>query len=155
MTFLVTTCYVLFLLGAAIAFGGTAALSFAVAPKLFKTIPQEMAEDVFGKILTRFDAIAFVATVVGTIGGFLCVVFTGVMLPMILASSLLLGVAVLYGYLRKGLVPAMEKVGPPTEEQGGREAWAEADRAKFGSHAAVKLAQSGSPPGEPLLGMPC
>jgi hypothetical protein len=131
MTFLLSTLEALFLLGTALVFGGTAALSFAVAPRLFQTLPAEDAERSFGRVLAVFDGVATVAALVAFLAGGLGVLLTRAWLPGAPATGAVGLAAAILLWLRRGLAPRMARVGPPGPGAGGRAAWSPEGRAAF------------------------
>ena len=107
----------LYALGMALVFGGTAALSFAAAPQVFRNLPAHLAGKVFGKTLRIFDAMASIASmvaVVGAVGAMAVTVSPAGIARLVLAASIYAVVTL----LRKAVAPKMAALKPPeTEEQ--------------------------------------
>ena len=129
MNMLETTARVLYVLGMALVFGGTAALSFAAAPQTFKTLKPLEAGKVFGKTLSVFDRMAGVASLLAIVGSvvglFAAVTAPGVAL-LVLAACVRLIVLI----LRTQVAPKMAALKPPETEDEERR-WDPENRRRF------------------------
>jgi hypothetical protein len=115
MIFLVATCGVLFVLGMALVFGGTAALSFAAAPQVFRSLKPVDAGRAFGKVLGVFDRMTLWASgvaVVAAVGALLPEVTPPAVSRAVLAACVHLVVHV----VRRGIAPRMAALKPPQTE---------------------------------------
>ncbi|MCC7139719.1 MAG: DUF4149 domain-containing protein [Planctomycetes bacterium] len=119
MSFVATTGAVLYLVAMAVVFGGTAALSFAVAPTTFRTLKAVDAGRVFGRVLRVFDAMAWVATLVAVAGG---VAAMAVAISARGAALVVLAAAVhaTTTLLRRSVAPKMAALKPPETEDEAR-----------------------------------
>ncbi len=129
MILLETTLRVLSVLGAALAFGGTAALSFATAPAMFKGLKAVDAGRVFGRILRVFDAMAFWACAVAGIaaaGEAMAGEGPGASIRAVLAAS----ATALLWLARRVISPGMAALKPPETEDEDR-AWDPEKRRAF------------------------
>ncbi len=115
MSFVAATGVVLTVLGLALVFGGTAALSFAAAPQTFRSLKSVDAGRVFGKVLRVFDAMAAIASIVAIVGGVLAMAET-VSVPrialVVIASSLYASIT----FVRRVIAPKMAALKPPETE---------------------------------------
>jgi hypothetical protein len=129
MNVLDATAAVLYVVGTALVFGGTAALSFAAAPQTFKSLRPVDAGRVFGRVLRVFDRMAWiaagVAVVAAVVGLFSDVTAAGVA-RLVLAACL----QAIVGIVRRGISPRMAALKPPETEDEAR-VWDPAARAEF------------------------
>jgi hypothetical protein len=119
MSFVVATAAVLYALGMALVFGGTAALSFASAPQTFRTLPPHLAGKVFGKTLRVFDAMAAVAAVVAIVGAVAGMALT-ISPPGIARVVLAAAIYAVTTLLRRSVAPRMADLKPPETEEDER-----------------------------------
>jgi hypothetical protein len=119
----------LYAVGMALVFGGTAALSFAAAPQVFRTLRPAEAGTVFGKILRVFDAMAQVAStlaVVAAVVALLPAIDPPRVARLVLAACALLVTLV----LRRSVAPQMAALKPPATDEEERR-WDPASRERF------------------------
>jgi hypothetical protein len=118
-----------YVVATALVFGGTAALSFAAAPQVFRTLRPAEAGTVFGKVLRVFDAMAQVAStvaVVAAVVGLLESVGPAAIARLVLAACVLLVALV----LRRSVAPQMAALKPPANEEEERR-WDPEARRRF------------------------
>ena len=117
MSFLLATAAVLYVLAMGLVFGGTAALSFATAPQVFRTLEPVDAGKVFGKVLRVFDAMAWFASLVAVLAAVLAVFVTisGATIALLALATL---TNLVLTILRRSVAPRMAALKPPetTEE---------------------------------------
>jgi len=109
----------IYVVAMALVFGGTAALSFATAPQVFRTLKPAEAGTLFGKVLRVFDAMAQVAStiaVVAAVVGILPSVGPAPVARLVLACSVLVVILV----LRRSVAPQMAALKPPVSEDEAR-----------------------------------
>lgn len=129
MTFLVVTATALYVLGMALVFGGTAALSFAAAPITFRTLPAAKAGLVFGRVLAVFDAMAAYASLLAVVAAMGLVFVHGG--PREVASAVAaMAIRTVVLVVRRSIAPRMAALKPPETEEEAR-AWDPAKKAEF------------------------
>lgn len=129
MNFVEATALALYVVAMALVFGGTAALSFATAPQVFRTLKPAEAGTVFGKVLRVFDAMSQAAStlaVVAAVVGLLPAVAPAGVARLVLACGVLLIVLV----LRRSVAPSMAALKPPATEDEAR-VWDPENRKRF------------------------
>ena len=129
MTFLLATAAALYVLGLALVFGGTAALSFAAAPQTFRALKPVDAGRVFGRVLRVFDGMALWgsgAAVVGAVAALFPAVTPPGVSRLVLAACVHLVVQV----IRRGIAPRMATLKPPENEDEERR-WDPENRRQF------------------------
>jgi hypothetical protein len=129
MDFAAATGVVLHAIGLALVFGGTAALSFAVAPQMFRALRPVEAGRVFGRVLRVFDAMAWWGSLLAVAGaalGMAVVVAPAGVAGLLLAAS----IHVVVTLLRRSVAPRMAALKPPQTEDEER-AWDPAARRDF------------------------
>jgi hypothetical protein len=116
VSLLLSTLGAVHLLGAAFVFGGTAALSFAAAPRLFRALPSPTAGSVFGPILEAFDALAFGAALASAVAGTARALLApgGPAVETVAGPAILGVVAASFLHLRRVVAPRLTVVGPPS-----------------------------------------
>ena len=129
MTFLEATARVFYVMGMALVFGGTAALSFAAAPQTFKTLKPLEAGKVFGKTLAVFDRMAGLASLLAVLSAVVGL-FTAVTAPGIARLVLAACVRLIVLVLRRHVAPAMAALKPPETEDDERR-WDPENRRRF------------------------
>ena len=129
MTFLVITATALYVLGMALVFGGTAALSFAAAPITFRTLPPAKAGLVFGRVLAVFDAMAAWASLVAVVAAML-LVFVHAGPREVAAAVAAMAIRLVVLVVRRAIAPRMAALKPPETEEDAR-AWDPAKKAEF------------------------
>ena len=112
MSLVVTTALIFYALGMALVFGGTAALSFAAAPQIFRNLPPYDAGKVFGKTLRVFDAMSSYASLVAVVAGVagMAVKFSAAGVARVVLAASVYTVVTL---LRKSVAPQMAALKPP------------------------------------------
>lgn len=129
MSFLLATAAVLYVLAMGLVFGGTAALSFATAPQVFRTLEPVDAGKVFGKVLRVFDAMAWFASTVAVAAGVLGIFVTisgGTIALLALATLVHLVLTI----LRRNVAPRMAALKPPETKEEER-TWDPEKRREF------------------------
>ena len=129
MTVLVVTATVLYVLGLAVVFGGTAALSFAAAPITFRNLPPAKAGLVFGKTLAVFDAMASWASLVGIFAA-MALIFDHATPRAVACAVAAMAVRVVVLVLRRSVAPRMAALKPPETEDEVR-TWDPAKKQEF------------------------
>jgi hypothetical protein len=129
LSFLDVTARVLYVLAMGLVFGGTAALSFAAAPQIFRALKPAEAGTAFGRVLRVFDAIAQASAtlaVVAAVVGLLDAVEPAGVARLVLAACVLTVVLV----LRRSVGPEMASLKPPANEEEERR-WDPEARRRF------------------------
>jgi hypothetical protein len=129
MTFLIVTATALYVLGMALVFGGTAALSFAAAPITFRTLPSAKAGLVFGRVLAVFDAMAGWASLVAVVAA-MALVFVHAGPRELAAAVSAMAIRTVVLVVRKSIAPRMAALKPPETEEEAR-VWDPAKKAEF------------------------
>lgn len=129
MSFIAITAQVLYAIGMALVFGGTAALSFASAPVTFRTLRPLEAGKVFGKTLRVFDAMAAMASLVAIVAG-VAATFDTVSPPGVARIVVAACIYFLVTLLRKSVAPRMAELKPPETEEEER-TWDPENRRRF------------------------
>ena len=119
MTFLTGLTGSLYVVGMGLVFGGTAALSFAAAPTVFRGLKPHDAGRIFGKTLRIFDRMAAWATHVAIAGAALALADTfspAGLARLILAAT----IGASFFLVRFSVAPRMAALKPPESEDEDR-----------------------------------
>src|SRR5262249_30823968 len=110
-------------------FGGTAALSFATAPQMFRSMKAVDAVRVFGRILRVFDKIAAIASALAVVGGVLAMAES--ITPARVALVVIAGsIHAVVEVLRRAVGPRMAALKPPETDDEERR-WDAESRRRF------------------------
>ncbi len=129
MSFLLSTAAVIYLLAMGLVFGGTAALSFATAPQVFRTLEPVDAGKVFGKVLRVFDGMAWFASAAAVLAAVLGIFVTisGTTIAMLALATL---TNLVLTILRRSVAPRMAALKPPETKEEER-TWDPEKRREF------------------------
>lgn len=117
--FLITTASLLYLVGMAVAFGGTLAVALVTAPALFQRLDARRAGSAFGLVLKRFETLGVIAGLAATVGGVLIHVLPGWDFGIrgILLLAAAVAVTALFWVARSAFTPALDRLAPPPEPE--------------------------------------
>jgi hypothetical protein len=129
MDVLVATAGAVYVVAMALVFGGTAALSFATAPQVFRALKAVDAGRVFGRVLRVFDGMAWVAAMAAVVAGVVRMA-ERVTAPAVAMVVVAAAVQILVTLLRRSVAPQMAELKPPETEEQAR-AWDPEKRRRF------------------------